>query len=90
LARIIDENNDLYENYVYQLFTESEMNSCNENDKIKININCPTTNPEPFNEYEHDGSCSLLFPKLFPTGFGDPTKNRVCLQLRKLLVSSIY
>ena len=37
-------------------------------------MNWPTTNPEPINEYQHDGLCSLLFPKLFPTGSGDPTK----------------
>ena len=28
----------------------------------------------PINEFDFDGICALLFPKLFPIGLGDPTK----------------
>ena len=33
----------------------------------------------PINEFEFDGICALLFPKLFPFGIGDPTKRSLNL-----------
>ncbi len=51
----------------------------------KFKMNLPTTNPEPINEYQHDGICSLLFPLLFPTGFGDATKNSRLIAVSKTL-----
>jgi hypothetical protein len=45
-------------------------------DRIGMFVDCewPKVNPKPINEYEYDGLASMLFPKLFPLGKGDPTK----------------
>ncbi|RNA07296.1 ATP-dependent DNA helicase PIF1 [Brachionus plicatilis] len=43
-------------------------------DKIKQKLNWPTISTAPINEFEFDGLCSLVFPKLFSFGSGDQTK----------------
>ncbi len=42
-------------------------------DNIKNAISFPTASKKAINEFEIDSLASLLFPKLFPTGEGDPT-----------------
>ncbi len=68
----IDElNNDA--NNDYQSFVDADFDTQLEQQKIFQNINWPDINPVPINEFEFEGICSLLFPKLFFNGFGDPT-----------------
>ncbi|RNA24394.1 ATP-dependent DNA helicase PIF1 [Brachionus plicatilis] len=43
-------------------------------DKVKQKILWPNVSTSPVNEFNIDGMCSLIFPKLFPFGKGDPTK----------------
>ena len=50
------------------------MNAKLQSEIIKNSINFLTINTLPINEFQFDGICSLLFPKLFPFGAGDPTK----------------
>ena len=42
-------------------------------DYIKSTINFPNADKTPINEFQMESICSLLFPKLFPNGMGDPT-----------------
>ena len=58
----------------YHAFIEEPEKDRLQNEKIKQRINWPQINPTPINEFEFHGICSLLFPKLFPHGLGDPTK----------------
>ena len=50
-----------------------------------MKINWPTTNPQPINEYQHDGLCSLLFAKLFPNALGDPTKKSRLIEVSETI-----
>ena len=73
----INTKNELQEdehNSVYQTYVECEINSLSEDDKIRTKLKWPTINSMPINEFEYDGLSSLVFPKLFPKGAGDPTK----------------
>jgi hypothetical protein len=58
----------------YQTLIERDFNDPLQVDLIKNAINYPKSNLQPLNEFENDAICSLLFPKLFPNGMGDPTK----------------
>ena len=53
----------------YDAFVESDVNEKLQSEIIKNSIQ-----QIPINEFQFDGICSLLFPKLFPFGSGDPTK----------------
>ena len=57
-------------------FIESDHTEPMQIDRIGkfINIDWPTVNPIPINEFEFDGLASMCFPSLFPNGLGDPTK----------------
>jgi hypothetical protein len=57
----------------YETFVASEQNEPLQVDYIKQKINWPTSNSAPINEWTQNGMASLLFPKLFPNGKGDPT-----------------
>jgi|688.fasta_scaffold968903_1 hypothetical protein len=67
----------------YDAFVESDVNEKLQSEIIKNSINFPTANTLPINEFQFDGICSLLFPKLFPFGSGDPTK-------KSNLISNIF
>jgi hypothetical protein len=77
-AEIVDENAP---NNDFHTFIEEPIDDLKEVDKIKHKINWPRVNREPINEFQFDGICSLLFPKLFPMGLGDPTNKS---RLRKV------
>jgi hypothetical protein len=62
----------------YNTFVENNLDEPLQLDKIKNAIDWPNRNRNPINEYTYQGLCSLVFPKLFPTGAGDPTtKSRI-------------
>lgn len=58
----------------YEAFIDAPIEELLEVDKIKHLLNWPQINNQPINEYSFDGLASLLFPKLFPNGAGDPTR----------------
>ena len=58
----------------YETFVDGPIHQILEKDKIKQCINWPQASKIPINEFEFDRLASLLFPKLFPKGLGDPTK----------------
>jgi hypothetical protein len=55
------------------VYVESDFIEPLQDDMIKNAINFPDANANSLNEYETHAICSLLFPKLFPNGRGDPT-----------------
>jgi hypothetical protein len=59
-----------------QAFVESSLEEPLQIDRVQafVRVDWPQNNPKPINEFEFDGLASLLFPKLFPLGKGDPTK----------------
>ena len=57
----------------YEAFIETSENETLQIDNIKIAIDFPEANKKAKNEFAIDLICSLLFPKLFPNGAGDPT-----------------
>ena len=57
----------------YEVFVETDYNEPSQIDNIKTSINFPVADKKAINEFEFDSICSLLFPKLFPNGAGDPT-----------------
>jgi hypothetical protein len=57
----------------YHAFIETENDEPLQIDNIKNSINYPTANRTAINEFTFDNICTLLFPKLFPTGVADPT-----------------
>jgi hypothetical protein len=56
-----------------QTYVETDENHALQIDNIKNAISFPTASTKAINEFEIDSICSLLFPKLFPDGSGDPT-----------------
>jgi hypothetical protein len=66
----VDDAEDFYQ----QAFIENNQNQKLQSDLIEKSIEFPKANIVPINEYECGAMCSLLFPKLFPTGMADPTK----------------
>ena len=56
-----------------EVFVESDDITPIQMDYIKTTINFPTADKNPINEFQMESICSLLFPKLFPNGMGDPT-----------------
>lgn len=58
----------------FQAYIETSQDKPLEIDYMKNIIQFPRQDPVPINEFEYDGLCSMVFPKLFPNGAGDPTK----------------
>jgi len=71
---VLLENNieepEFSDNHVY---IEADQIGLKECDKIKSHFNYPRLSSRPVNEYEYPGIISLVFPKLFPNCYGDPT-----------------
>lgn len=59
------------DNHVFVQSVEEKSLEC---EKIKEILNWPQKSKDPINEFNFDGIASLVFPKLFPFGKGDPTK----------------
>ena len=57
----------------YEAFVESDDNEPLQIDNIRNSIDYPKAQIKAINEFEIESICSLLFPKLFPNGAGDPT-----------------
>ena len=57
----------------YEAFIEGSEDQPLQIDNIRTSINFPKANTKAINEFQIDSICSLLFPKLFPTGTADPT-----------------
>ncbi len=57
----------------YQSFIASENTQPLQVDYIKEKVNWPTASTVPINEWNQNAMATLLFPKLFPNGKGDPT-----------------
>jgi hypothetical protein len=57
-----------------EAFIENDTNQHLQTDIIEKAVHFPKANNVPINEYECGAICSLLFPKLFPTGNADPTE----------------
>jgi hypothetical protein len=55
------------------VYIEADQIGPKECEKIKAHFNYPRMSSRPVNEYEYAGIISLVFPKLFPNGYGDPT-----------------
>ena len=72
-------NNDEF----IQTMVESDIVEPLQIDRIQQFIKCnwPTSDPNPINEFDYDGLCSLAFPSLFPHGLGDPTKKARLLEV---------
>lgn len=70
----INQNEQPFQMDDYNGFIENNSDEPLQVDLIKNAINWPPADPNPINEYTFDSICSLLFPKLFPNGKGDPTK----------------
>ena len=68
-----NKNNNLESDDEYQAFIENDNDEPLQVDNIKQAISFPKANKNAINEFKFNSICSLLFPKLFPTGFGDPT-----------------
>jgi len=66
-------NNETVNEEPYETFIASEDTQPLQIDYIKEKINWPEANQEPINEYNFNSMATLLFPKLFPNGKGDPT-----------------
>ncbi len=58
----------------YEAFVESTNDDALQVDNIRTSINFPHASKKSKNEFTQDSICSLIFPKLFPDGTGDPTK----------------
>ena len=61
---------------IIQTIVESDLETPFQVDRIGefIQMNWPTVDPTPINEFKTDGLASLAFPSLFPLGEADPTK----------------
>ncbi len=75
----VDSNIEL--NYDYQSFVEADNDTTLQKQKIFESIKWPDIDQLPINEFDFEGLCSLLFPKLFMLGFGDPTKKIRCKEV---------
>ena len=73
LAEKLVESNSNFTEGEYEAFIESDSNEALQVDNIKTSIHFPRANQKAINEFTTDSLCSLLFPKLFPDGAGDPT-----------------
>ncbi|RNA27124.1 ATP-dependent DNA helicase PIF1, partial [Brachionus plicatilis] len=72
------EEEEICDNEFIDIFDENESNEPLQDDIIKNTINFPTMSLNTVNEFTNIAMCSLIFPKLFPTGAADPTvKSRV-------------
>jgi len=74
----VDENEQANDDY--QAFIETDDDQPLQIDNIKNAINFPSANRQAINEFQFSSICSLIFPKLFPTGAADPTsksKNKI-------------
>jgi hypothetical protein len=75
---IISEENSVtdcdYDEDDYEAFVERDDDGPLQVDRIRNTINFPIADSKAINEFKFDAICSLLFPKLFPTGKADPTK----------------
>jgi hypothetical protein len=64
---------------------ESDSQEMLQVDKIKNDISFPSANKNAINEFQMDSIASLVFPKLFPNGEGDPTTKSKKLSLKIIL-----
>ena len=73
LGPTVLENNCSANDDNIETFVEMDDNELLQIDNIKKSINFPTSDNKALNEFSTDSICSMLFPKLFPNGSGDPT-----------------
>jgi hypothetical protein len=79
---IINEDNSVsyfdYDEDDYEAFVERDDDGPLQVDRIRNTINFLIADSKA-NEFKFDAICSLLFPKLFPTGKADPIKKVIFL-----------
>jgi hypothetical protein len=65
----------------YEAFVESTNDEALQVDNIRTSINFPKASKKAINEFTQDSICSLIFPKLFPDGTGDPTTKGIIFMI---------